>query len=174
MLTFCRTGFSAYGVHILSIQLSDYVARTSYTHATAILGSSAPELVRNSTALLIHWSGIIVSLFLVGLATFWLAQAILAVAFRFPRSFNLGFWALIFPNGVYANALCRLGTDLQNDGLKIWAAVWVIAVALLWLGCALMTGWKATWRAEMSSIPGLVSYVEGKLVNKELHRDDLR
>ena len=104
---------------------------------------------------MIHWIGVLVSLFLVALATFWLAQAVLSATFRFPRSFNVGFWALIFPIGVYTNAVCKLGADLQSDGLKVWAAVCAVAVTLLWLGCALATFWKGVWRASLSNPPSV-------------------
>lgn len=108
----------------------------------------------------ISWIGVIVGVFLLAFATFWFVEAIASVALRVPKKFNVGFWAFVFPVGVYSNAVCRLSDDLNNDGFRVWGAICVVATIILWLMCALGTTYRAIWRGELFFAPGLEGWNE--------------
>ncbi len=53
--------------------------------------------------------------------------------FRNRVPFNLGWWAYTFPLGVYSLATLKLGVILNLAFFKIFGAILVIALAILWL-----------------------------------------
>lgn len=124
------------------------------------------EATRAAVAEMIMWVGVFIALFLLGFATFFLIEAVAAVATRVPKTFNIGLWSFVFPVGVYANAFCRLSTLLRNDGMKGWAATCVMFTVLLWLMCALLTTHKAVLHGKMFFAPGLQGWVEQKELKK--------
>lgn len=103
--------------------------------------------------------GIIIGLFLIGYATFWLVESCSSVLARIPMKFNVGIWGFVFPSGTYALALSALSVDLRNDGLKGWAAACTMFVILLWMLCATGTVYKAFWKGEMFYAPGLEGWI---------------
>jgi len=111
---------------------------------------------------MIMWIGVIIALFLLGVATFFLIEAVAAVITLVPKTFNVGVWSFVFPVGVYANAWCRMSTLLHNGGMKGWAATCVVFTVGLWLMCALLTTYKGVLHGKLFFAPGLQGWVEQK------------
>jgi len=124
------------------------------------------EATRAAVTEMIMWIGVLIALFLLGIATFFLIEAVAAVVTVVPKTFNIGLWGFVFPVGVYANAFCRLSTLLRNEGMKGWAATCVMLTVLLWLICALLTTHKAVLHGKLFFAPGLQGWVEQKELAK--------
>ncbi|KAK5943377.1 Plasma membrane sulfite pump involved in sulfite metabolism [Knufia obscura] len=131
---------------------------------------AATEATRAAVAEMIMWVGVLGALFLLGFATFFLIEAVAAVATKVPKTFNIGLWSFVFPVGVYANAFCRLSILLRNEGMKGWAATCVMFTVLLWLMCALLTTYKAVLRGKLFFAPGLQGWVEEEELKKVSER----
>ncbi|EON67093.1 hypothetical protein W97_06346 [Coniosporium apollinis CBS 100218] len=151
-------GQGAYGIQQLSIYLANYL-RTQHYAPTQSSPPPLPQGTLDSTAEVIHWLGILLSLFFLAHATFWLVQASSAMISRKPKSFNIGMWGLTFPIASYANAWSYLSRDLRNDGMRGWAATTTVAVVVIWLVLALITTWLGLFKGELFNEPGLEEWI---------------
>lgn len=82
------TGQGAYAAQQFSIYLSNYLRSSGYA-PTQSQPPPVSDTVLLSTGMSIHWLGIIISLFLLAHATFWLVQATASVLIRMPKQFNV-------------------------------------------------------------------------------------
>lgn len=163
-------GMSAYAFVNLSVALSRRVAEQKFSFRQSWetpLDANTIEAISE----MIMWIGIIGSLFLLGMATFFLIEAFAAVVTVLPKTFNIGIWSFVFPCGVYANAFCRIGNLIHNEGMKGWAAACVVFVILLWLMCAILTAYKAVWQGRLFFAPGLQGWLEDKELEVHEKRD---
>lgn len=152
-------GMSAYAWISLAVALARTVSKSGFLFHEP--GEPVPtDASRAAVVEMIVWIGVIGALFLLGVATFFLVEAIISVTVRVPKSFNVGLWSFVFPVGVYANAWCKLGTQLRNDGMKIYGIIWVVATAGLWIFCATLTTYKAVWQGNLFYAPGLQGWTE--------------
>lgn len=74
------------------------------------------------------------------LATMWLAYGLLALKttlFKSRPNFKMGFWGIVFPNGVYANLTLNLAEAFDSVGLRVWGSMYAVIVLCLWTGMAL-------------------------------------
>lgn len=170
-------GMGAFGIQNLAVALASYITTKSFdlSRDEPQLPNTAPGNVQSeafhlAVAGAIHWVGVVVALFLTSFSTFWLLQGVLSVGWRVPKTFNVGFWAFVFPNAVYSNSLCRLALDLNNRGLRGWAATMVVVTTLLWLLCTAGTLWKSVWKGELLFAPGLEGWNEKKALQEEEQR----
>ncbi|TCD64160.1 phosphatidyl inositol kinase [Steccherinum ochraceum] len=74
---------------------------------------------------------------LFSMAVAWILLACCSVgsglrSYREP--FSIGYWGLIFPNGVFALLLVQLGTVLDSSFFRAFVATWTGIVFLLWSG----------------------------------------
>ena len=152
-------GMAAYAIQNLAVGLAAHISEYSYTLERAPQPPVSAQTI-GAIAESIHWLGVIFAFALLGLATFFLIEAFVSLWAKSPRSFNIGFWAFVFPCGVYSQALCVLGNDIRNDGLKGFGAASVVCVALLWVGCAVATFYKAVWQGKLFFAPGLQGWAE--------------
>ncbi|TKA41247.1 hypothetical protein B0A49_13376, partial [Cryomyces minteri] len=143
-------GQGAYAIQQMSIFLANYLKSSGYA-PTQSQPPPLPQPILLATAEAMHWLGILLNLFLLAHASFWLVQAVAAVAYSRPKSFNIGMWSFTFPWGSYANAWSLLG----NSGMRGWAAANIVIVILIWLFCAGMTSWLGFWKGSLFSAPGL-------------------
>lgn len=158
-------GMGAYAIQNLAVGLATHINKYKYT----LERSPQPPInvdTISAIAETIHWLGILIAFCLLGLGTFFLIEAIFSVWVKFPRSYNIGFWAFVFPCGVYANALCVLSTDVRDDGLKGYAAACVVGTILLWLGNTLVTFYKGFWRGKLFYAPGLQGWTEQEHIDE--------
>jgi len=149
----------SYAFQSLANGLASFIQRTEFSPVNVV----SPEINAAATSAIaetISWIGVVVGLFLLAFSTFWLVEAVASVTINVPKKFNVGFWAFVFPMGVYANAVCRLSADLNNAGFRIYGAICVVATILLWLGCALGTTYIGVWRGELFFAPGLEGWNE--------------
>jgi tellurite resistance protein TehA-like permease len=158
-------GMGAYAIHNLAVGLAAHISKYKYTLNH---GPHPPVTAQTIGAIVesVHWLGIIFAFSLLGVGTFFLVEAFASLWAKSPRSFNIGFWSFVFPCGVYANALCILGTDLRNEGLKDFGAACVVGTILLWLGCAIATFYKDVWLGKLVYAPGLQGWAEQEQVEE--------
>ncbi|MDO6415175.1 TDT family transporter [Sphingomonas sp. BIUV-7] len=104
-----------------------------------VLGGDAPAILAanglSEIGIVAQGIGTIAGMVLWGFGLWWLALAML-ITLRYWRvgiPFNLGWWAYIFPLGVYAIATFRLGTALHLAFFGIVGAGMTIALAAMWL-----------------------------------------
>ncbi|PWN94606.1 C4-dicarboxylate transporter/malic acid transport protein, partial [Tilletiopsis washingtonensis] len=58
-------------------------------------------------------------------------------------AFNMGWWGLVFPLGVFALSTNKLSAELDSGALRVLATILTVAVLLLWLLCLSLTSYKA-------------------------------
>lgn len=158
-------GMGAFAIQNLAVVLSNYI-RTQHFILHRDVPTPVDPIFFAAVSECINWIGVIIALCLIGLGTFFLTQATAAVIVVMPKRFNVGFWAFVFPVGVYANGVCQLANDLDNAGFRGWAAFCVALTLVLWLGCALGTLYKAVWCGELFFAPGLEGWNEKKMLEQ--------
>ncbi|KAI1609578.1 voltage-dependent anion channel-domain-containing protein [Exophiala viscosa] len=160
-------GMGAYSIQQLAVGLASQVREHKFT-------LTRPPQPPNDAATMatiaegIHWTGIIVALFLLGLASFLLVEACFSIYARVPKTFNVGYWSFVFPCGVYANAWNEMSQDIRSSGMKGWGATCSTAVVVLWLFCALMSFYKGVWQGKLFFAPGLQGWLEQQEVEKRM------
>jgi hypothetical protein len=152
-------GMGAYAIQNLAIGLAAHISKYKFTLEHAPQPPVSAQTI-GAIAEGIHWLGVIFSFSLLAIGTFFLVEAFASLWAKSPRSFNIGFWAFVFPCGVYANGVCMLGSDIRNEGLKGFGAACVVGTVLIWLGCALATFYKGVWRGKLFFAPGLQGWLE--------------
>lgn len=152
-------GMSAYAWISLAVTLARNVSKSGFVFHEP-WEPTPTDASRAAVVEMILWIGVMGALFLLGVGTFFLIEAIVSVTVRVPKSFNVGLWSFVFPVGVYANAWCKLGLELRNEGMKIYGIVWVVATAGLWVLCATSTTYKAVWQGKLFYAPGLQGWTE--------------
>lgn len=157
------TGMGAFGIQMLSQATTSILQRTGFAFQSTSSIEQDGNLHKSDTrtvAECLHWLGAIIGLFLVAEATSWLAFTVGALTWRTPRRFNASMWAVVFPCGVYANALCLLGSSFRNGAWRGYAATMCSATVLLWCACATMTIYNWAWRGDLFIAPGLEGWHE--------------
>jgi len=152
-------GMGAYAIQNLAIGLAAHISKYKFTLGRAPQPPVSAEMI-GAIAEGVRWLGVIFSFALLAIGTFFLVEAFASLWAKSPRSFNIGFWAFVFPCGVYANGVCTLGSDVRNEGLKGFGAACVVGTVLVWLGCALATFYKGVWRGKLFYAPGLQGWLE--------------
>ena len=145
---------AAYTLVNLSVALARNVVKNGFLFGQSF-EPAATQQVQTAVAEIIIWIGVIGALFLLGVASFFLIEAVAAVATTVPKTFNIGLWSFVFPCGVYANAFCRLSKLLRNEGMKGWATFCVVCTISLWMMCAVLTTYKAIIQGKLFFAPGL-------------------
>ncbi|GAB7349819.1 hypothetical protein MBLNU459_g0527t1 [Dothideomycetes sp. NU459] len=156
------TAQGAFGIHKLSIYLATYIKEKGYGPAQVSPPPLSP-MTLDATSEVIHWMGILISIFLLSYSTFWLVQGTSALLFMLPQtSWSVAYWSLVFPMASYASAWSFLGRDLHNEGMRGWAATTTMIATLLWLFCAFETTYLGVWKGSMFSAPGLEDWLGDK------------
>ena len=83
---------------------------------------------------LFHQAGILASLILLGFGLWWLGIAVLTTLHHAKQDlpFNLGWWALTFPLGVYTLAILTLAQQLNLAFLYAVGYAFAAILMLLW------------------------------------------
>ena len=148
---------AAFSILRLAIFLASYI-RTGYA-PTQVEPPPNPESTLLAVASVIHWIGILMSLGILGCASFWLFQATCAFIYAFPKTFNISLWSLVFPWASYAGAWNFIARDLRNDGMRGWGATHTVIATLLWVACALPTAYLGFWKGSLFVSPGLEKWL---------------
>ncbi|OMJ10870.1 Sulfite efflux pump SSU1, partial [Smittium culicis] len=71
-----------------------------------------------------------------GFGVFWLVMAIASTIYGLKRgkvAFNIGWWGLTFPTGVFISATNTFAKEFSNNGFKVFGAVLTISLFVLWV-----------------------------------------
>ncbi|OMJ13975.1 Sulfite efflux pump SSU1 [Smittium culicis] len=83
-----------------------------------------------------HAGGALVGLVMWGFGVFWLVMAIASTIYGLKRgkvAFNIGWWGLTFPTGVFISATNTFAKEFSNNGFKVFGAVLTISLFVLWV-----------------------------------------
>lgn len=106
--------------------------------ALLVLGNQAPTLMASlglaQLGQLFHQAGILASLILLGFGLWWLGIALLTTLHHAKQDlpFNLGWWGLTFPLGVYTLAILTLAHQLNLAFLYAVGYAFAAILMLLW------------------------------------------
>ncbi|KAI6041607.1 voltage-dependent anion channel [Pisolithus marmoratus] len=122
-------GQSAYAILLIGSSLRS-ILPASFGDAEELSPSTTTHVIAETVC-------VIISLMLWAIDTMWLVFALLAVKHAVQSegrfSFQLSFWGLIFPNGVYANITIFLGSTFSSDFFRVYGAAYAVATFLVWL-----------------------------------------
>ena len=123
--------------------------------APAIFAANGPETLV-AAGPIAQGLGLIGGMLFWGYGLWWLAIALL-VTLRYLRDglpFNLGWWAYVFPLGVYTLATLELATLLPIPALHAFAILLVALLAVIWLIVSVKTV-RGAWCGELFHAPCL-------------------
>ncbi len=107
--------------------------------ALLVLGAQAPQVLTlihlESLGVFFQNAGIVASFMLLGFGVWWFAIAVLTTlkhaATELP--FNLGWWGLTFPLGVFTLAILNVGHQLQVNFIVDTGLAFAAILMMLWL-----------------------------------------
>lgn len=96
--------------------------------------------------------GVLIALGMWGLGLLWLCFALATFICASSRiRFNLGWWAVVFPSGVFALATVQLWKETGFLTFKVLAMIESVTVILTWLWVSGLTLWKI-WTGEVFNL----------------------
>ncbi|PVU92629.1 hypothetical protein BB561_003718 [Smittium simulii] len=116
-------GQGAFGIINLG-NIAHNLSKNSSNEAYRIFGESA------------FGAGILIGLIMWGFAVFWISTAAVYIAMTFkktPFKFNLGWWGLTFPIGVFISATDSLAKYLQSSAFRVIGTALTLFLTLFWL-----------------------------------------
>lgn len=132
-------GQGAFGL----MKLSSVLWKLSKTTGQSLAGQSAATVADAEVmATSIYAVSVIAALLLWGLGLVWLVLAVslfIDLWWVSELKFNLGWWGLTFPLGVFASAALQLGLELDSGAFRIIGTILSLIVVLLWLAVSAMT-----------------------------------
>ena len=133
--------------------------------ALLVLGHQAPTLMASlglaQLGQLFHQAGILASLILLGFGLWWLGIAVLTTLHHAKQDlpFNLGWWGLTFPLGVYTLAILTLAQQLNLAFLYAIGYAFAAILMLLWSLVATKTA-HGFYQGHLFFSPCLKTYLE--------------
>lgn len=133
--------------------------------ALLVLGHQAPTLMASlglaQLGQLFHHAGILASLILLGFGLWWLGIAVLTTLHHAKQDlpFNLGWWGLTFPLGVYTLAILNLAQQLNLAFLYAVGYAFAAILMLLWSLVATKTA-HGFYQGHLFFSPCLKTYLE--------------
>ena len=133
--------------------------------ALLILGAQAPQVLavidQQSLGLFCQQAGIVVSLILMGFGLWWLGIAVLTTLKHAKTAlpFNLGWWGLTFPLGVFTLAVLNLAQQLHVSFIQSIGYALAVILIMLWLVVVTKTA-QGFYRGSLFLSPCLKSYLE--------------
>ncbi|MFH7047075.1 TDT family transporter [Acinetobacter johnsonii] len=133
--------------------------------ALLVLGHQAPTLMASlglaQLGQLFHQAGILASLILLGFGLWWLGIAVLTTLHHAKQDlpFNLGWWGLTFPLGVYTLAILNLAQQLNLAFLYAVGYAFATIMMLLWSLVATKTA-QGFYQGHLFFSPCLKTYLE--------------
>ncbi|KAI6041606.1 voltage-dependent anion channel [Pisolithus marmoratus] len=163
-------GQSAYAILLIGSALRS-ILPASFGDAEGLSQSTTTPVVVETVC-------VMVALMLWAIDSMWLVFALLAVKHAVQSegrfSFQLSFWGLIFPNGVYANVTIILGSTFSSDFFRVYGAAYAIATLVLWVYVFVQTVRVLPSGRLFDSSPGEVG-ITGESMNNATSMDaDLR
>mgnify|MGYP003433600076 FL=1 len=133
--------------------------------ALLVLGHQAPMLMASlglaQLGQLFQQAGILASLILLGFGLWWLGIAVLTTLYHAKQDlpFNLGWWGLTFPLGVYTLAILTLAQQLNLAFLYAVGYAFAAILMLLWSLVATKTA-HGFYQGHLFFSPCLKTYLE--------------
>ena len=133
--------------------------------ALLVLGHQAPTLMASlgltQLGQLFQQAGILASLILLGFGLWWLGIAVLTTLYHAKQDlpFNLGWWGLTFPLGVYTLAILTLAQQLNLAFLYAVGYAFAAILMLLWSLVATKTA-HGFYQGHLFFSPCLKTYLE--------------
>ena len=133
--------------------------------ALLVLGHQAPMLMASlglaQLGQLFQQAGILASLILLGFGLWWLGIAVLTTLHHAKQDlpFNLGWWGLTFPLGVYTLAILNLAQQLNLAFLYAVGYAFAAILMLLWSLVATKTA-QGFYQGHLFFSPCLKTYLE--------------
>ena len=133
--------------------------------ALLVLGHQAPTLMASlglvQLGQLFQQTGILASLILLGFGLWWLGIAVLTTLHHAKQDlpFNLGWWGLTFPLGVYTLAILNLAQQLNLAFLYAVGYAFATILMLLWSLVATKTA-QGFYQGHLFFSPCLKTYLE--------------
>lgn len=133
--------------------------------ALLVLGNQAPTLMASlglaQLGQLFQQAGILASLILLGFGLWWLGIAVLTTLHHAKQElpFNLGWWGLTFPLGVYTLAILTLAQQLNLAFLYAVGYAFAAILMLLWSLVATKTA-HGFYQGHLFFSPCLKTYLE--------------
>ena len=133
--------------------------------ALLILGAQAPQVLavidQQSLGVFCQQAGIVVSLILMGFGLWWLGIAVLTTLKHAKTAlpFNLGWWGLTFPLGVFTIAVLNLAQQLHVSFIQSIGYALAVILIMLWLVVVTKTA-QGFYRGSLFFSPCLKSYLE--------------
>jgi tellurite resistance protein TehA-like permease len=109
----------------------------------------------------VHGIGLVLAFLLWGYGFWYLIIAILSVATTHKKQgipFNMGWWGLTFPIGVYTAGTFAIGDTLDSMAFHVFGAILTVVLVIIWLSIMAKTIVGA-WSGEMFSAPCLTPVV---------------
>lgn len=135
--------------------------------ALLVLGEQAPHVLQvigmESLGIFAQQGGLIVSLILIGFGLWWLGIAVLTTLKHAQQDlpFNLGWWGLTFPLGVFTLAILNLAHQTDLHFIFIFGYGFATILILLWMLVASKT-FKGFYAGHLFFSPCLKTYLENK------------
>ncbi|KAI9925736.1 hypothetical protein MW887_005538 [Aspergillus wentii] len=83
--------------------------------------------------------GFLISLILWAFGLVWLVFAIASLLRCRSFPFNMGWWAFVFPLGVYANSTCQMGVEMPSAFFNVLGTILSLCVLILWIAVSIPT-----------------------------------
>ena len=135
--------------------------------ALLVLGEQAPYVLQvidmESLGIFAQQGGLIASLILIGFGLWWLGIAVLTTLKHAQQDlpFNLGWWGLTFPLGVFTLAILNLAHQTNLHFIYIFGYGFAMILILLWMLVASKT-FKGFYAGHLFFSPCLKTYLENK------------
>ena len=133
--------------------------------ALLLLGEHAPTVLASiglaEMGQLFQYAGVFASLMLLGFGLWWLGIAMMTTLHHAKQDlpFNLGWWGLTFPLGVYTLAILNLAQQLNLNVLYAVAYAFAAMLMLLWVMVASKTA-HGFYQGHLFFSPCLKSHLE--------------
>ena len=133
--------------------------------ALLVLGQQAPTVLASvgfaELGQFFQHAGIFASLILLGFGLWWFGVAVISTVYHALQDlpFNLGWWGLTFPLGVFTLAILNLAQQLQLGFIYTLGYVFATLLMMLWLLVATQTA-RGFYQGHLFFSPCLKNYLE--------------
>ncbi|KAE8422788.1 malate permease [Aspergillus pseudocaelatus] len=114
-----------------------------------------------STGEMFHSVGFLIGILLWAFGVVWLSFAVAALIKTRKFPFNMGWWALTFPLGVFTTSTCNIGQELPSRFFSVLGTILSVTVVILWLLVSYYTS-RGIIRGDVFVAPCLENLRRGK------------
>ncbi|KAE8359229.1 voltage-dependent anion channel [Aspergillus caelatus] len=114
-----------------------------------------------STGEILYSVGFLIGILLWAFGVVWLSFAVAALIKTRKFPFNMGWWALTFPLGVFTTSTCNIGQELPSRFFSVLGTILSVTVVILWLLVSYYTS-RGIIRGDVFVAPCLENLRRGK------------